>query len=295
MKNSENTKLSVIIVNYNAGDYLYNCIKYLHEDEKLLDLDIWLIDNASVDGSLGKIAENFPEVRIIKNDQNIGYSAANNIALRQIKNEYILMLNPDCYASINTLRSMLKFMRDNEKVGAATCKVEKADGSIDWASHRGFPTPWTAFLYYVLGLDSRYHLTDRNMDAAHEVDAISGAFFMTRKSVLDKVGLFDEDYFLYAEDLDLCFRIQQAGFKIMYVPSVSIVHHKGISSGIKAHSRDESVALDNDRKKALDSFYETMKIFYIKHLARNYPFFINWLVLLGINLKWFLAKRKMSV
>ncbi len=295
MKNLEKNRLSVVIVNYNAGDYLYDCVKYLHEDEELLDLDIWLVDNASVDNSLAKVEKDFSEVRIIKNNKNIGFGAANNLALKQIKNEYILLLNPDCYASIDTLKSMLEFMRNNTTVGAASCRVEKADGSIDWASHRGFPTPWAAFLYYILGDDSQYHLTKRDMNTIHEIDSISGAFFMTRKSILDKVGLFDEDYFLYAEDIDLCFRIKKAGYKIMYVSDVNIIHHKGISSGIKNHSKDTSMALDSDRKKALDSFYATMKIFYKKHLAKDYPFFVNWVILLGINLKWFFAKRRMSV
>lgn len=295
MKSLEQNKLSIVIVNYNAGDYLYDCVKSLRKDEKLLDLDIWLVDNASIDGSLARIAENFPEVKIIRNDKNIGFGAANNVALRQIKNEHILLLNPDCYASIDTLKVMLDFMQSNEDVGAATCRVKKSDGNIDWASHRGFPTPWASFLYYILGDDSSYHLTSSDMNKIHEVDSISGAFFMTRKSVLDKVGLFDEDYFLYAEDIDLCFRIKQVGYKVVYVPTVSIVHHKGISSGIKEHSKDASFAIDQDRQKALDSFYATMKIFYKKHLTHDYPFFINWLVFLGINLKWFLAKKRMSV
>ncbi len=293
MKVSKN--LSVIIVNFNAGIFLYECLKSLIDSKSDLDLDIWVVDNASTDDSLAKVKKDFPKIHFIENSENIGYGAANNIALRQIKNEFILLLNPDCYVTNQTLSEMLKFMHESEGVGAATCKVEKLDGSIDLASHRGFPTPWAAFLYYVFKNDKLYHLTDRDMDILHEVDAIAGAFFITRKSVLDKIGLFDEDYFLYAEDLDLCFRMKKAGFKVMYVPNVKVLHHKGISSGIKAHSQELSITEFQSRARALNSFYATMRIFYQKHLARDYPFFINWLVYLGINIKWFLAKRKMSV
>lgn len=298
MKISE-VSLSIIIVNFNAGDFLYQCLKSLDIAKKDLDLDIWVVDNASSDGSLEIPKKEFPYIHFIENKENIGFGAANNIALKQVNTEYILLLNPDCYVDSRSLRFMLDFMQENPEVGAASCKVEKQDGSIDWASHRGFPTPWASFLYLVFKNDSLYHLTDRDMRHEHEVDAIAGAFFITRRSVLDKVGPpvggFDEDYFLYAEDIDLCFRIKQAGFKIMYVPDVAVLHHKGISSGIKEHSQELSITEIVSRRKALNSFYETMKIFYKKHLAKDYPFFINWLVYLGINLKWKLAQRSMRV
>ncbi|MDO8619115.1 MAG: glycosyltransferase family 2 protein [Candidatus Daviesbacteria bacterium] len=294
MKNSE-SNLSIVIVNYNAGQFLINCLSKLTEINNEIKLDIWVVDNASSDGSLEEAEQKFPKVNYIKNTENLGYGKANNIALRKIKSEYILLLNPDCIVSLKTIKFMLGFMKGSENVGAASCLVEQADGSIDWASHRGFPTPWAAFLYYVLGDDSRYHLTEENMKVPHQVDSISGAFFMTKRSVLEKVGFFDEDYFLYAEDLDLCFRMKEKGFKIMYVPQVVALHYKGVTSGIKKHSKEISNAADQSRVKALNSFYQTMKIFYKKHLERKYPFFVNILVYLGINLKWFLAKRKMQV
>lgn len=289
----KNLELSVVIVNYNGGQFLIDCISSLQK-VKAVDLDIWVVDNGSGDGSLQQAKKQFPKVNYISNEANLGFGKANNLALKKIKTENILLLNPDCTVSGKTLKFMLQFMQDYPMTGATSCKVEQRDGSIDWASHRGFPTPWAALLY-LLGDDSLYHLTDQNMRKVHEVDAISGAFFMTRKSVLEKVGLFDEDYFLYAEDIDLCFRIKEAGFKIMYVPDVVVLHHKGITSGIKRHSKDLSLAQIESRVKALNSFYRTMKIFYRKHLEDKYPFFVNWLVYLGINLKWALAKRKMHV
>jgi len=294
MKNSD-TKLSIVIVNFNAGQFLLDCLESLEKASPDLELDIWVVDNASIDGSIDEAQRKFPNINYILNSENLGFGNANNIALKRVKTEYILLLNPDCYVSAKTLKFMLEYMKTHEEVGGATCKVEQPDGAIDWASHRGFPTPWASFLYFVLGNDSLYHLTNRDMGKVHEVDAISGAFFMTRKSVLNKVGLFDEDYFLYAEDIDLCFRIKQAGFKIMYIPDVVVLHHKGVTSGIKKHSKESSLADTLARKRALDSFYETMKIFYNKHLEQDYPFFVNWLVYLGINLRWFLARRKMHV
>lgn len=290
-------KLSIVIVNYNAGDLLLKCLTSLSvlQDNVDLDLDIWVVDNASWDNSLKQAKEWFPKLNFIENKENLGFGKANNIALKKIKTEYILLLNPDSEVPSGTLNYMLKFIKENPEVGAATCKVEKEDGSLDLASHRGFPTPWASFLYFVLGDNSLYHLTNRDMEKPHEVDAIAGAFFLTRKEVLDKVGLFDEDYWLYAEDLDLCYRIKKAGFKVMYIPEIKIIHHKGVTSGIKKHSQSISSATETSKKRALDSFYETMKIFYKKHLAKNYPFFINWLVYSGINFKWFLAKRKMTV
>lgn len=291
--------LSVVIVNFNGGDFFINCLESLVSVKDEAKLDIWVVDNASIDGSIEIAKKKFPQINFIENKENLGFGKANNLALKKITNEYILILNPDCIVQKGTIKYMLNFMENNPDVGAASCLVEKVDGTIDWASHRSFPTPWVSFKYYVLGDDSLYHLRDRDMTRTHEVDTIVGAFFLTRKSVLEKVGPpaggFDEDYFLYAEDIDLCFRINKAGYKIMYVPEVKVIHHKGVSSGIKKHSQEISTASEESRIKAFNSFYETMKIFYKKNLAKNYPFFINWLVYLGINLKWALAKRKMSV
>lgn len=286
--------LSIVIVNYNSGEFLSQCLKSLKQVETEINLDLWIVDNASSDNSLNLSQGIFPRAHYINNKGNIGFGAANNQALSLIKSEYILMLNPDTEVENETLPYMLKFMESHPDVGAATCLALLENGKMDWGYHRGLPTPWASLLYF-LGNDKLYHLTDRDMSQAHEVDAISGSFFLTRKSVLDKVGLFDEDYWLYAEDLDLSYRIQKAGYKIIFVPQVKVTHIKGVSSGIKHHSQEITTATQQSRFKAFNSFYETMKIFYQKNLAQNYPFFINWLVYLGINLRWALAKRKLKV
>ncbi len=287
-------KLSTVTVNYNGGDFIVDCIKALLVESNGVTLDIWVVDNASTDGSKEKLKKVFTKIHFIENKENRGFAAANNQALRKIKNEYILMINPDTRVEKGTLNFMLNFMEENSQVGVSTCKVVHNDGSLDWASHRGLPTPLASLLYF-LGNDKFYHLSDRDMSEAHEVDAVSGSFFLTRKSVLNKVGLFDEAYWMYAEDIDLCYRIKQEGYKIMYVPKVQVLHLKGASSGIKKHSSEISSATRASKQRAFNAFYQTMKIFYRKNMAKNYPFFVNWLVYLGIDMRQFLAKRKMAV
>lgn len=295
MANKESSNLSIVVVNFNGGEYLIKCLDSLKSECEKTSLDVWVVDNVSTDGYIVKAQQKFPEFNFILNQENLGFSKANNIALRKIQNENILILNPDTEVLPGVLNHMLQFMESHEDVGAATCRVELANGSLDWGCHRGFPTPWASLLYYLFKNDSLYHLRNQDISTTHEVDSITGAFLLTRKSVLDKVGLFDEDYFMYAEDIDLCFRIKKAGFKVMFVPDVKIIHYKGVASGIKSHSQMITTATVASRLKAFNSFYETMKIFYKKNLAKSYPFFINWLVLLAIDLKWLLAKRKLHV
>lgn len=287
-------KLSVIIVNFNSGDYLSHCLESLVTVKDEADLEIYVVDNASSDDSLKLAQKNFKGVNYIAAGSNLGFAKANNIALKKVTTEYILILNPDTEVKKGVLEKMLKFMEENELVGASTCEIMLSTGKVDLTAHRGFPTPLASLLYF-LGNDSFYHLTGSPMDKSHEVDAISGAFFLTRKSVLDKVGLFDEDFFLYGEDLDLCFRIKQAGFKVMYVPDVSIIHHKGVSSGLKKHSQDVTTADLETKRRSLDAFYSAMSVFYIKHYSANHLFLMNWLINLGIHIKWWLAKRRMTV
>lgn len=288
-------KLTVSIVNYNAGDYLLRCLESLRKIRTEVELEVFVVDNASSDDSIKKAQEKFPEFNFILNKENLGFGKAHNIVLKKAKTPYILVFNPDCEIVPGTLSYMSKFMESNPRVGVSTCRIEKADGSLDMASHRGFPTPWASFLYLFLKNDRLYHLTDRDMTKVHEVDSIVGAFMMLRKSTLEIVGYFDEDYFLYGEDIDLCFRIKEAGFKVMYAPGVKVLHIKGVSSGIKVHSQEETKASSPTRNLALNQFYKTMVIFYKKHYARHSLVVFNWLVYAAINAKWWLAKRKKMV
>lgn len=288
-------KLTISIVNYNAGEHLTTCLESLEKVKDEIEFEIFVVDNASTDGSFEVAQKQFPNVRFQKNKENLGFGKAQNVILKKAQTPYILTLNPDCKVPKETLSHLIDYMEKNPDVGICSPRVEKADGSLDIASHRGFPTPWASFLYFFLKNDSLYHLTDRDMSTAHEVDSIVGAFMLLRKSVLEKVGYFDEDYFLYAEDIDLCFRIKKAGFKVMYVPEVKVTHVKGVSSGIKKHSQDFSRATESTRESSLNNFYKTMKIFYKKHYSKKYPSFVNWLVYSGINVKKMMAMRKKTV
>ncbi len=288
-------KLTVSIVNYNAGDYLVKCLDSLAKIKNETSMEIFVIDNASKDNSIKNAKKMFPKIHYILNKENLGFGKAHNQVLKNLKTEYVLILNPDVELGKGNLTTSISYMDANPEVGAVTGEILLSDGKVDLTAHRGFPTPWAAFKYYVLKDDSLYHLSTKNMHQIHEVDAISGAFFLTRKKILDNIGLFDEDYFMYAEDIDLCYRIKQAGCKIMYLPSVKILHHKGVSSGLKKHTQGVTTATVETKQRSLNAFYSTMKIFYQKHMAQKYPTPINWLVYLGINLKWWLAKRKLTV
>lgn len=292
-------KLSIIIVNYNCGKFLLpllNSLKVLWEKRK--DFEVFVVDNYSTDGSKEAVAQNFPWVELIANEKNLGFSRGNNQALKRAKGEYLLLLNPDTEVPPETLEKVLKFMDERKDVGGLTCRVELKDGSLDPACHRGFPTPWASISYF-LGLErlfpkskifGRYHITWADKTKPHEIDSPSGCFFLMRKKVLEEIGYFDEDYFLYGEDVDLAFRMKKNGFKIFFYPEVKIIHYKGVSSGVKKSSAKITTADDRTRKLAIRSFYRANWLFYQKHFAHRFPFFLNWFFRFGI---WLLEKKSL--
>lgn len=288
-------KLSVSIVNFNAGEYLLKTLDSLSNIKDSVDLEIFIVDNNSADDSIEKAQKKYPKINYILNKENVGFGKAHNQVLKEIQDEFVLILNPDIEVKTGVLDKLLKYIDENPEVGAITPEIVFENGEVDMTAHRGLPTPWASFKYYFLKDDSLYHLKDRQDNKIHEVDSITGAFFLTKKEVLEKVGLFDEEYFMYAEDIDLCVRIKEAGFKVMYDPTIQVLHYKGISSGLKKHSNHLSTADKETKLRSLNYFYSTMKIFYKKHLAKKYPFFINWLVYLGIDIKWWFARRKFIV
>lgn len=285
--------LTIAILNYNSGEYLSKCLESLEFVKAEANISTVVIDNNSTDESLPFAKKKFKEVQFVQNSENLGFSNGYNPTLKKIKSEFVLLLNPDCLLQKGVIKKILEDF-ENEKIGAVTCKIVLPDGRIDLTAHRGFPTP-LASLLYIFGNDSLYHLTGKISGSVHEVDSIAGAFFMTKKSVLEKVGYLDERFFLYGEDIDLCLRIKESGFKIIYDPQVQITHFKGISSGLKKHSQELSQADIKTRLRARDAFYESMILFYDKHYKNSYPFFVNWLVYLGIYLKWYLSKLKTTV
>lgn len=288
-------EVDISIVNYNGGGVIINCLKSIFSLRDSVKVRVWVVDNDSRDDSANVIEREFKQVTLVRNRANVGFAKAHNQVLKQVEGEYVLVLNPDTVLTSGVLDELVGYLQDHPDVGAITPKVVFENGRVDLTAHRGFPKPWAAFRYYVFGNDDLYHLRSRFSNTAHQVDSISGAFFMTTKHVLDQVGLFDEDFFMYAEDIDICLRMCGVGYKVIYYPGVSVIHYKGISSGIKSHSTEQASALVEDKKRALNSFYETMWLFYEKHYNSKYPFVVGWLVWLGIHLKWFMAKRKMVV
>ncbi len=239
--------------------------------------EIIIVDNDSRDGTAEWIKAEFCDfdgrqnhrmVSLIENSNN-GFSKGNNLGIKQASGKYILLLNPDTRLEPGTLKTMLDFMDSRPDVGISGCKLIKADGKLDVACRRRFPNPSNSFKRLFLMDRIDYNYSDIDQDKEMEVDSVVGAFMLIRKLALDKTGLLDEIFFMYGEDLDLCWRCEEAGFKVWYYPKTFIHHYKGESS----------------RKtpfKSLKDFHNAMWIFYKKHYAKNYFVIFNWLVWLGI-------------
>lgn len=271
-------KLSIVILSYNVRRLLTDCLRSLPHHP---DWEVIVVDNSSTDDSVAYIKKHFPKVKVMVNPVNRGFAAGNNTGIRRTAGEYVLLLNPDTIVYPRTIETVLQYIEQHPEVGAATCRVELPDGSLDYSCHRGFPTPWGALLHFV-GLKKLSPYTASNVpNTIHEIDALTGAFALIRSQAGDKVGWLDEDYFWNGEDLDFCYKLKAAGWKIMYIPGVKITHFKGSSAKATSASR---------RKWALDST-RVMELFYKKHLARKYPFFVNWAVYFSI---WLLSKARLS-
>src|SRR3989344_2695588 len=198
--------LTISIVNYNSGEYLTRCLDSIKQVEDEAKIKTIVVDNNSDDESLVIAQSQFPKVDFIKNENNMGFGKAHNQVLKNLDTEYILLLNPDCILEKGVLKKLLEYYENNPDTGVITCKIILPDGSVDLTAHRGLPTPWASLLYF-FGDNSKYHLTKRDLKIPHEVDSVSGAFFLTKKEVLKKSGHFDENFFLYGEDIDLSVRI----------------------------------------------------------------------------------------
>lgn len=290
------TDLSIVILNYNLKDFVKRCIESIkknYADEiRNKKFEVLVVDNASTDGS----KDFFPKIKditYIYNNQNLGFSKGNNVAIDKTKGRYVLFLNPDTIVYKDTLSKMIEFMDEQRQVGAATCKVLMGNGQIDDAVHRGFPTPWNSFMFFT-GLSklfskskifNGYHMGWLDMNTTHEIDALAGAFMMVRRKAGEEVGWWDEDYFFYGEDLEFCFRLKEKNWKIYYIADVSIFHYKGASGGIRKESKEITTANRETKIRVTNWRYKAMKIFYDKHYKGKYPFFVEWLVKSAVDLK----------
>ncbi len=284
-------KLSIVIVSYNTKELLEDCLKSIQNAIGKIETETFVVDNNSEDGTQKEVKKNFPWVKLIANNQNLGFSKANNVALKIVKGEYVLILNPDTVLQKDTLSKMADFMDQNPDISMATCKVELKSGKLDLDARRRFPTPWRSFCHFShiskifknVNFFSEYYMDDIPEDQQHEVDACAGAFMFIRSKDLKKVGFFDEDFFFYGEDLDLCYRFRQQGLKIIYTPITKIIHYKGASSGIKKHSKHLSKISKDSKAKAIKESTRAMELFYNKHYKSKYPFFVTRPVLLAID------------
>lgn len=260
-------KLSVIIVNYNVEHYLEQCLCSVRQAINGLEADVWVVDNASTDESMAHLPVKFPDVHFVANTENVGFSRANNIGIRASEGEYVLLLNPDTVVGEEVLKDCIRFLDAHPEVGATGVAMLKADGGFAWESRRGLPTPFTSFckmsglcaLFPKSRRFGRYYMRYLDRTIPNEIEVISGAFNMLRREALNKVGLLDEDFFMYGEDVDLSFRLLQHGYKNYYLPH-RILHYKGEST--------QKTSL-----RYVHIFYEAMLIFFDKHYGRKYRFF----------------------
>ncbi len=266
--------LSVVIVNYNVKYFLEQCLRSVYKSGAGLEMEVFVVDNNSVDGSVEMIRKKFPGVILIANPENLGFSRANNQAIKKAIGTYVLLLNPDTVLEDESLPRVFSFMEQHPDAGALGVKMLDGQGNFLPESKRGLPTPGVAF-FKVFGLSAlfpksrsfgKYHLGYLDSDQTHQVDVLSGAFMLLRKEALNKTGLLDEDFFMYGEDIDLSYRITKSGYRNYYYPGTRIIHYKGEST----------------KKSSINYvlvFYNAMIIFARKHFspknARLFSFLIN--------------------
>ncbi len=272
------TKISVIIVNYNVKYFLEQCLYSVRAAASGMDTEVFVVDNNSTDGSMEYLKPRFPEVTFIENHDNPGFAKANNQAILQAKGEYILLLNPDTVIGEDSLRSLCFFMDEHPKAGGIGVKMLDGNGVFLAESKRSFPTPWVSFCK-LFGLSklfprsrtfARYSLPYLSENKQHKIDVLAGAFMLMRHESLDKVGLLDESFFMYGEDIDLSYRIKMGGYDNYYMPE-RILHYKGEST-------------KHNDKKYIQAFYGAMLIFYKKYYPRS-GWFMSGLIKVGVRMK----------
>ena len=245
-------KLSIVIVSYNVRAYLEECLQSVRKALEDIEGEVWVVDNNSQDDSVETLRRDYPWVRLVANTENMGFARANNLAIRQSQSDYVLLLNPDTVVEEPTLRGVLDFMDAHPEAGGAGVMMHNADGTLAPESRRGLPTPWVAGLK-MLGFTKRYYMSHLPWDQPGRIDVISGAFCMLRRKALDQVGLLDEDFFMYGEDIDLSYRLLKGGWQNWYLP-FSITHYKGKST-------------QKTDYRYVHIFYQAMLIFFRKHYS----------------------------
>lgn len=295
-------EISVIILTYNAKDITIKCLESLKIAKKYFEtktnnkIEVLVIDNASTDGVLDEVSK-FDFVKIIPNNQNLGFAKGNNLAYYSSNKEskYLLFLNPDVVLDEDTIFKTYEYMKSQKNVGLVTCDLFLPNGKRDIDCHRSFPTIWNSFCYFtklekLLGnllpwVFGRYHLLWMDFQKPHEIDACLGAFMLVDRKVFESVGGWSEDYFLNGEDIDLCYKIKvQKGKRIFFYPNAKAVHHKGSSKGTKKVTASKNNVSIKTKELQINSGIDAMKIFYKKFYASDRPWLVNNLVYLGMGI-----------
>jgi len=273
-------ELSIIILNYNTKELLEDCLASVKKYESEVPFEVIVSDNSSTDGSPEMIRKKFPWVKYTEGP-NDGFSKGNNRARSLVEGDMVLFLNPDTVVHEGVFAKTVKYLKDHAEVGALTCKLVLPGGKMDKDVRRRFPTPKIAFQHLALGINKDYWYEDIPESTTHEVEAIQGAFFLTWKKILDKVGWFDENYFFDGEDIDLCYQIHEAGYKLVYYPEVTVTHLKGVTKG-KVKKWKYKVS-PQQRKKLRLAGVSSMERFFKKNLWKKYPLAFDYFVVFGIN------------
>lgn len=251
-------KICIVIVSYNVCQLLDECLQSVKRALRGIDGEIYVVDNLSTDGTVETLQPRHSDVHFIANKQNVGFACANNQAIRCTDSEYVLLLNPDTVVYENTLRGVLDFMDQHPEAGGAGVRMLTREGKPAPESRRAIPTPWVAMLK-MLGATRRYYMSHLSWDEPGQIEAISGAFCMLRRKALDQIGLLDEDYFMYGEDIDLSYRLLKGGWQNWYLP-FDIIHYKGEST-------------QKSTFRYVHTFYQAMLIFFRKHYGHLSIFF----------------------
>jgi N-acetylglucosaminyl-diphospho-decaprenol L-rhamnosyltransferase len=267
--------LDIVIVSYECRDHLRDCLTSLRKHTLRVPARVFVVDNGSTDGTIEMVRRDFPEIELHASEENLGFSKANNLAIRRGEGRYVLALNPDTRVIDSQLDALIELMEERPEIGICGCRLELEDGSFDHAARRAFPTPLGAFAHFTgIGRHERasarlaqYRAPDVE---SGPVDAVNGAFMLMRRSALDDAGLFDDGYWLYMEDLDLCYRFKDAGWVTWYEPSVTVVHVKAGTSG------------KNRKPRQNYAFHYGMFRFYRKHYAARHSHVMNAAVYAGI-------------
>ena len=251
-------KLSVVIVSYNVRSYLEQCLQSVQRALEGIEGEVFVVDNHSTDDSVEVVKRDYAWVKLMENQENQGFARANNRAIRQAQGEYVLLLNPDTIVEESTLRNVLAFMEAHPKAGGAGVMMRNEDGSLAPESRRALPPPWVSCLK-MIGFDKRYYMSHLPWEEPGRIEVISGAFCFLRRKALDEVGLLDEDFFMYGEDIDLSYRLLKGGWENWYLP-YAITHYKGRST-------------QKTDYRYVHIFYQAMLIFLRKHYGHLSVFY----------------------